>query len=77
MGHPFTLSKPELWLSVVQTGKVTLTLQIHNPTDHAASVRVRRTPFFDFVSCEDFEVEVPAGRTVEYVLTGGDVRKAL
>jgi len=76
IGHPFTLDHPELWLSVVQTGKVTLTLQINNPTDRAATVRIRRSPYFDFVSCEDFSADVPAGGTVEYVATAGSVKKA-
>jgi hypothetical protein len=76
IGHPFTLDHPELWLSVVQTGERELTLQIHNPTDRAATVRVRRSPYFDFLSCEDFSADVPAGRTVEYVATAGSVKKA-
>jgi hypothetical protein len=75
IGHPFTLDHPELWLSVVQTGTRELTLQINNPTDRAATVRVRRSPYFDFLSCEDFSADVPAGGTVEYVATAAGVKK--
>ena len=76
IGHPFTLDDKRLWLSVVQTHDRELTLQIHNPTDQAASVRVTRSPFFDFVTCEDIEVQIPAGRSAEYVLSAENVRRA-
>jgi len=65
IGHPFTLDKPQLWLSVVQTGVKELTLQVHNPTDRAVVTKVRQSPFFDMVSTEEVEVTVPAGQTVE------------
>jgi len=73
IGHPFTLDKPELWLSVVQTEEQELTVQIHNPTDQTVAARVQRSSFFDFVACENFKVDVPAGQTVEYVLAGKTV----
>jgi len=75
IGHPFTVDKPELCLSVVQTRPHELTLQIHNPTDQPASARVTRTPQFGFVTCDSFAVKVPAGQTVEYVLTGKQVTR--
>jgi hypothetical protein len=70
IGHPFTLSNPELCLSVVRTGEKELTLQIHNPTVQGAQVNVARNPAFDFVTLADFAVTVPAGQTVERVLGG-------
>ena len=76
IGHPFTLDRVEIWLSVVQTREGELTMQIHNPTEKAASVHVKRSPFFDFVTCKDFDVQIPAGRSAEYVLTGESVRRA-
>ncbi|MBU4211241.1 MAG: hypothetical protein KKD33_01510 [Verrucomicrobia bacterium] len=68
IGHPFTLDKPELCLSVVQTDMKALTMQIHNPTDQPVSVRVKRSPFFNFVTCEDLTSDVPAGSTVERII---------
>jgi hypothetical protein len=65
IGHPFTLDRSELWLSAVQTRERAITLQIHNPTDQPVSAQVRRSPFFDFVACEDFSVDIPPGSTVE------------
>lgn len=65
IGHPFTLDRSELWLSAVQTRERAITLQIHNPTDQPVSAQVRRSPFFDFVVCEDFSVDIPPGSTVE------------
>ena len=76
IGHPFTLDDERLCLSVVQTHDRELTVQIHNPTDQAASVRVTRSPFFDFVTGGDFEAQVPAGQSAEYVLTAENVRRA-
>ena len=75
LGHPFTLDHPELWLSVVQTGAQELTMQIHNPTDAAVTAQVTRSPYFDFVTCPDFAAPVPAGTTVDYVLTGAQAEK--
>jgi len=71
IGHPFTLDRSELCLSVVQTGAKALTIQVHNPTDQPATVKVVRSRFFDFVACEDFSVSVPDGRTVERVVGAG------
>jgi len=75
IGHPFTLDKPELWLSVVQTNAKELTIQVHNPTDRALCSVVQRSRFFDMVLCDDFEVTVPAGQTVEYLVTSGTVKR--
>ncbi|MDP6119293.1 MAG: hypothetical protein QGF00_29170 [Planctomycetota bacterium] len=75
IGHPFTLNRPEMFLSVVQTREAELTMQIHNPTDKAASVRVTRSPFFDFVNCTDSDVEIEAGRSAEFVLKGKSFRR--
>jgi len=74
VGHPFTLDHPELWLSVVQTRERELTVQIHNPTARAVTTQVSRSPFFDFVTCKGFGVEVQAGATVERVVTGSEVK---
>ncbi len=70
IGHPFTLSSPDLSLSVVRTGEKELTLQIHNPTDREMEVTVSRNPIFDFVAAADFAVTIPAGQTIEKVLGG-------
>jgi hypothetical protein len=68
IGHPFTLDRRELWLSVVQTGLRELTLQIHNSTDQPMETTVSRNPLFDLVLAQDFQVRVPAGQTVERVV---------
>ena len=75
VGHPFTLDKPELGLSVVQTGAGELTVQIHNPTDAAVTAQVTRSPYFDFVTCADFAAPVPAGATVDCVIKGAEAQK--
>lgn len=54
-------------------GRHELNLQIHNPTDQPTTARVTRSPLFDFVTCDNFGVKVPAGKTVEYVLKGKGV----
>ena len=69
IGHPFTLDTSELWLTTVQTQEREITLQVHNPTDKPVSARLTRSPYFDFVACDDFDMNVPAGQTVEYSLT--------
>jgi len=76
IGHPFTLDKSDLCLSVVQTGTRELTVQIHNPTDQARSTVVRRTPYFDMMAAKDFKATVPAGQTVEYLITPKGVKPA-
>ncbi|HEY3416496.1 MAG TPA: hypothetical protein VGM23_06405, partial [Armatimonadota bacterium] len=75
IGHPFTLDKPALWLSAVQTDKDEITLQLHNPSDRPETAKVTRSPYFDFVTCTDFDVSVPAGTTVEYLLKGTTVQQ--
>ena len=69
IGHPFTLDRRELCLSVVQTGVRELTVQVHNMTDKACTTTVRRSPYFDMVAVRDFKVTVPPGATAEYVVT--------
>ena len=76
IGHPFTLSKSELWLTTVQTGVRELTVQVHNPTDKPVAARMTRCPYFDFVTCDDFNLNVPAGQTVEYCLTTNAIKES-
>ena len=65
IGHPFTLDRDSLWLSVVQTGEKEVTLQIQNPADKPVTTTVHRSPYFDFVQSADFKITVPAGSCVE------------
>lgn len=69
IGHPFTLDKSELWLTTVQTGERELTVQVHNPTNNPVAARLTRSPYFDLVACDDFDLNIPAGQTLEYCLT--------
>jgi len=74
IGHPFTLDESNLYLSVVQTNKKELTVQIHNPTDKKITTTVRRSLFFDMIQCDNFKVTVPAGQTIEYIVSPDDVK---
>jgi len=76
IGHPFTADNKDLWLSVVQTNAAELTLQIHNPTDAPITTTVRRTPYFDLLPTPPIHTAVPAGATVEYVLTGKGAKRS-
>ena len=69
VGHPFTVDRPELWVTAVQTRDHELTVQLHNPTDGKIATAVHRSPFFDFLPCADFNVEIPAGATLDYRIT--------
>ena len=70
------VDKPELWLTTVQTGNRELTVQIHNPTDKPIAARLTRSPYFDFIACDDFDLNVPAGQTVEYYVTADVITKS-
>ena len=76
IGHPFTLDQPELWLTAVQTEEREITVQVHNPTDKPIAARLTRSPYFDFVAGDDFDLDVPAGQTVEYRLTADAIAKS-
>jgi len=64
VGHPFTCDRDEMFLTLVQTGKRELLLQVHNPTDRDVSTVIRRSKWFDLADRDEIKVQVPAGDSV-------------
>ena len=70
IGHPFTADRPDIFISVAQTGKDELTLQLHNPGTAPVRTTLTRSPFFDFVSCPPIAADLPAGSTKTFMAAG-------
>ena len=64
VGHPVIADNPDVWLQVTQTGESAWRLEVHNPTDAALRVTVRKNPHFDPLRDRPFSqetIELPAG----------------
>ncbi len=67
VGHPLVADNPEVWIQVTQVAEQGWKAEIHNPTDQAIKVAVRKNPYFDPLQESTFTVEtldVPAGASV-------------
>jgi len=67
VGHPVTADNPDVWLQVTQTGAEAWKVEVHNPTDQALRVTVRKNPHFDPLKGKAFTEEtmdIPAGSSV-------------
>jgi len=64
VGHPFTCDRPELFLTLVQTGEAEFTLAVHNPTDAEVAATLTPAPWFDLIADEQLQATVPAGDSV-------------
>lgn len=67
VGHPVTCDRPELFLTLVQTGADAWALEVHNPTDQPLKTVVAKNPFFDPLQDKALPTEpldVPAGQSI-------------
>ena len=67
VGQPLVADNPEVFIQVTQVGENDWRAEIHNPTDQALRVTVKKNPFFDPLREKPFTQEtldLPAGGSV-------------
>jgi hypothetical protein len=69
IGHPFVCDKPDISLTVTQTGPAAFTIEVHNPTDTAHKVTIKPAAAFTLVTAAPQTLTVPAGSST--VITMG------
>jgi hypothetical protein len=62
--HPFTCDRPEVFLTLVQTGEKEFLLSANNPTPESVNVKITKSKFFDLTTKEEVSVEIAAGDEV-------------
>jgi hypothetical protein len=71
IGHPITIDDPKLFVQLTQCEEDAWTLEIHNPTDAAATTKIRVNPFFDPLKGKTGipkTATIPAGASVVWKL---------
>jgi hypothetical protein len=61
VGHPFTCDRPEVFLTLVQTGEKEFLLSANNPTTESMNVKITKSKFFDLTTKDEMSVEIAAG----------------
>lgn len=67
VGHPLVADRREVWIQVTQVAEKGWKAEVHNPTDRALRVTVRKNPYFDPLKDSRFStetLEIPAGSSV-------------